>query len=391
MMIFTDRIRAAPPWAPRVLTIVLTVLAVAAVVGNAILGVPPNHPLPLDYSYFGAPGAALLQGHWGMVYDDKTVQAGPFELIVWGVVHLLGVQTPAQWVVVHLVLTLLIAIAFAAVMRWQLRRIDRRWAGALTAGATVLAAGTATFAAATTSAHPAQAIVPILWMVVAMLARDGRPLAAALVLGSTTGWETWGMLGLPILLLAPRIDLPTIWRSMVGVLLPIAVLFGPFLLIGDFQMFSYVWPVRTDTLIHLLFPDTHFLPWPLRLAQAVLVLAGASLVAWLIRRAPDAVWLVPFAAVALRLLADPLLIFYYAEAPLLLLCAGMAVSLARRSWWVFLLGLVAVNLLLDLPLGLTSYALVIAATAGMVALTIRRQRRHPEPAVPSTPLPVRVE
>jgi hypothetical protein len=159
--------------------------------------------------------------------------------------------------------------------------------------------------------------------------------------------------------------------GVAGLGLALAVMFGPFVLTGEFRMFGNRWIVVPESLIAILWPDAvHSLfPWPARLAQAACAGVVSLTVAWVLRREWHGVWLVPLVATAVRLVVDPVLYAYYWTPVLLLSLAGLATTAHLRSrlglttcllcawqpwpaahtWW----GTLAVTL----PLALTAAAL----------------------------------
>ena len=156
-------------------------------------------------------------------------------------------------------------------------------------------------------------------------------LAAGALLGVSAGFEVWGMLGAPLLLLAPSLR-----RSFVGAVVQAAVFaaqLAPFALAGDFRMFQYDWHVTTGTMLSLLVePGTEF-GWPLRLLQASLALTCGAGIAFALRRSIHVVWLAPLAVVVVRLLLDPQAFgWYWLAAEALALCgAGLLLTeLPRR-------------------------------------------------------------
>jgi hypothetical protein len=92
-------------------------------------------------------------------------------------------------------------------------------------------------------------------------------------------------------------------------------------------MGAFHWTIaRASPLAPVLSPGTRF-GWPLRLAQGAVSVAAGLVAARLARRSVHAVWLVPFAIVAARLLLDPLgHDYYYAglEGPALCAAALLA-------------------------------------------------------------------
>ena len=157
--------------------------------------------------------------------------------------------------------------------------------------------------------HPAEAIVPLLWVLAAIWAREDRVVLAGAVLGLSAGLELWGVLGVPVLLLAPRRR-----RALAGGLVEAAVVVGmiaPFALAGSVHMFQYDWRVSSGTLLSLFVaPGAHF-GWPLRLLQSALAVTAGGSVALALRRSVHAAWLTPLAVALVRLLLDPLSFGWY--------------------------------------------------------------------------------
>src|SRR5207247_4610502 len=118
--------------------------------------------------------------------------------------------------------------------------------------------------------HPAEAIVPLLWVLAAIWVREGRVGLAGALLGLSAGLELWGVLGVPVLLLAPRRR-----RALVGALVEAAVVLGmlaPFALAGSVRMFQYDWRVASGTLLSLFVAPGADFGWPLRLLPSALAL-----------------------------------------------------------------------------------------------------------------------
>jgi hypothetical protein len=362
-----------PPRVRLLTTVALAVVAGAAIVVPSILTALDGLFPPVDYDTFGPPGAAILTGRWHEVFGDPVLQAGPFELIVFGIPYLLGVEGTLGWAVFSVTLGLLMTAAIALVAYRLVRPASPDLAAPIAAGAAAIATLSATVFATILAGHPAQVVIPLLWVIAALLARRGWSVAAGAVLASTLGWELWGALGAPVLLLAARLTWKTVALTAAGALAAVAVIFGPFLLAGPVTMFGFAWPVSTSSLIHLLWPEVTAFGWPLRLAQAALAVGAGTAVALVLRRRRDAVWLVPLAVCASRLLTDPILVGYYFRAPALLCIIGLALAVALRSPVRIIAALVLLNLALDLTaLGWPAPALLLAATVVTVVLVARR-------------------
>jgi hypothetical protein len=271
-------------------------LTAAVTVG---LVVPPGDTG--DLAFFMHSAERLFSGGWAQTYADPTLQIGPLQLVVLGaldiIADLVGISS-----------TRLIGALFGAVvvaLFWLIARrlLDGRggrWA--LTAAVLAPVALSYTFDAYR-DGHPAQALVPLLWVLAGFELRAGRAWPAGLLIGVSAGFEVWGILGVAIVVLAPRVWDAT--RAFATATLVLVALLVPFALVGDFGMFEYRWVINGDTLLSLFVePGTAF-TWPLRLLQgAAAVLAGAA-VAWSLRRSAAALWAGPLALVAVRLALDP--------------------------------------------------------------------------------------
>jgi hypothetical protein len=325
--LWTRLARLDPRWKP-ILTTVFAVVGVAAVTISAIRYV---YQAPGDYPTFAPPGVAILTGHWVGVFSNPAIQAGPFELIFWGIPALLGLHDVTGWVAFCIATMVVALMAIAAIAARVLRRDAPNWWAPLASGAAALVALSGLLTTGMNAAHPAEFVIPLLWVVAALLARGGRPLAAGLVLGLSCGWELWGVLGAPVLLLAPRIDVRTVIRTGLGVLAGAVLPYLPFVLLGPFRMFDFHWPIFRTSLLTVLFPGMTSFSWPIRLVQGVLSLGAGVAVAALLRRRMDAVWLAPLAACIVRFCFDPIQEPYYPLPAVILTTIGLMLGLARRN------------------------------------------------------------
>jgi hypothetical protein len=287
-------------WAP--------VLAAAAGVAYLDRGTDPG-----DLVYFVHRGEQLLSGGWANTFADPMLQSGPLQLVVFGALRNLAV------------LAFLIELSVVGLLLYLLRRLGATDWMRLAIGLVAVATGLTHLAFA--DGHPAEAIVPLLWVLAGLSAREDRVLAAGALIGLSAGFELWGVLGAPVLLLAPRLR-----RAVAGGLVEAAVVLAqlaPFALVGNFRMFEHEWRVTSGTFLDLLLqPGTHF-GWPLRLLQAALALGAGTAVAVVLRRSLHAVWLAPLAVVIVRIVLDPLSFgWYWLEAEALVL-AGAALLLTE--------------------------------------------------------------
>jgi len=353
----------------------LVLMTAAGVVLTSVVAFSPDGGGgPFDYGLFGPAGRAILTGRLGEVFSDPVVQAGPLELMFWGVPALLGVSGFVPWTIFSIVACSLFAIATALAVHRLVRHVAPQLAAPIAAGVAAVGAFASCFATPLLDGHPADAVMPALWIAAALLARADRPAAAAAVLASGTGWEVWALLGVPVLLLVPRIRAGTVLRAAGGGAAVIAALFGPFLLAGPVRMFGFGWPIRDDSLVHLLFPDADEFTWPMRLTQAVLAVGAGVAVALLLRRRLEAVLLVPLAVTAVRLLTDPVLADYYFDTAALLGAAALGLAVARRDLLRLLVGLLLLNAAIDLrTVGWPGAAVLVVVVAG--AVVVERTRR----------------
>lgn len=358
------------------LTVGLVVLTAVGLVVNATVATPRTGFVPIDYDTFAQPGLDILRGHWGSVFTNSIVQAGPIELVFWGIPAALGVSGLFGWIAFGIVAGSLFAIAFAYLVERLLRPLSPTWSTTLAVGAAAFASISGILTSAISAGHPSEIAVPLMWIGSAVLARRGWPFPAAAVMAATAGWELWGLLGVPVLLLAPRIGLPTIARSALGGMLVLALLFVPFVLLGPFHMFEFQWPIRNGSLAHLLFPDAVSFAWPLRLIQGVLAVGAGAAAVWLMRGRPDAIWLPLLLICVVRLFTDPVLAPYYGVPPILMLLIGATMSIAQRAALPFVACLVMLNLFVDLPQTVITVGILLVLTLGIAVVVILRGRRR---------------
>lgn len=263
-----------------------------------------------DLIFFVHKGEQLLSPDWAHTYADPMLQAGPLLLLIVGAV---GNFTALAFVV---------GIGVAALLLAVLGRLGVDERVRLAAGLVAVAAGLTH--GAFVDGHPAQAVTPLLWVLAALWARENYVVAAGALIGVSAGLELWGVLGVPVLLLAPRLRRAVHGAVVTGAV--VASMLAPFVLFGTFKMFDYEWHVATGTLLSLvLTPGTDF-GWELRLLQAALAVGGGAAVALTFRRSVHAVWCAPLVVVLARLLVDPLSFGWYWLAALALALVGAALA-----------------------------------------------------------------
>jgi hypothetical protein len=266
------------------------VLTCAAVVAFFDRGTDPG-----DLVYFVHRGEHLFSSGWASTFADPMLQSGPLQLAVFGAVRNLTA------------LAFLIELTVAGLLVYVAGRVGANDRMRLVVG--LLAVGAGLTHIAFVDGHPAEAIVPLLWVLAGIWAREERTLRAGLLVGLSAGLEVWGVLGFPVLLLAPRFR-----RALPGAAVQAAVVVGmlaPFAVAGPFRMFQYDWRVASGTVLSLVVaPGAHF-GWPLRLLQAALALSAGASVAIVLRRSVHACWLAPLAVALVRLVLDPLAFGWY--------------------------------------------------------------------------------
>jgi hypothetical protein len=250
-----------------------------------------------DSWLFVRAGRTMLSADWGHAFASSGIQAGPLQLLLFGTVG----RSPAA-------LAAVLAAATALLVTCAVRALGvERPALLALAGCLAVATGLTTHVF--DAGHPADALLPLVWIVAAAEARRGRVVRAAAIVGLCAGVETWGVLGIAVLACAP--SLRGALRAAPVTVGVAAALFLPFVLAGHFAMGSYQWMVMSRSLLgHVVAPGTSF-GWPLRLAQGGLAVAAGVGVACAKRRSPHALWLVPFAIVLVRIALDPLQSGYY--------------------------------------------------------------------------------
>jgi hypothetical protein len=346
-----------------------------------IMGLTPG-----EYTLFGPAGFNLLTGHWNRVFINPKVQAGPLELFPYGVARVLGLHTQVQWFVFYLVLLYVMTFVLSLVLFLPLGRVSGRlgrYLPFLVLGIALLGAFLPTVIV---RGHPAESMIPILWVVAACLSRERRFAAAGVVIALSAGFEVWGVLGVPVLFLATS---PRILRAAIGAIITAAVIYLPFVLTGTFRMFEYHWSVSLGTLYRLVLPHLSTFPWTFRLAQAVLALAAGWGVALATRKTVYAIWLVPMAIISVRFVFDPLLDFYYWMAPATVALCALGATLYLRKW---IPAVIAAGLIASLwipPTRSVTAAIAMTVLVGLCVLALRiveRRRRMRPIAVTSSGL-----
>jgi len=282
---------------------------------------------PADLMTFGELGRAVLSGHLAAAYATDYNQGGPLQILA-------AAPVPEHVLRSMLLLRITVAIwgATLALVAMWLIRVMRRSLDLASSTELELAAGAvaALWLAGGDlfSGHLAELTIPLSWVVAAIAARRGNPVVAGLLLGTSAGWEPWGLLGTPVAVLAPRLRGVTL--AVLTCLAATALLYLPFVLAGSFALLHHRWPINDGTVDHALWPHATTFGWGLRLLQAGMCAAVGSGIALSVRRNACAVWLVPLVIILVRLIFDPTDFAYYWVGAQVALVAGIAVIRVHR-------------------------------------------------------------
>jgi hypothetical protein len=257
---------------------------------------------PADLPYFLDASRTLFSAAWANTFADPSLQVGPLLLFLLGIGDWLGGLSFLAYGI-EIGLAALLVFVVGRVLEGRAHKAAAQTVVGL--GAVVLGLT----ADAYSYGHPAQVVVPLLWLLAALDARSGRTLRAGVLLGLSGGLEVWGVLGAPVLLLVPPRR-----KALGGVAVQAAVtaaLYFPFLLAGDFRMFEHTWKVEGWAPVRIFLAPGSDFPWSLRVVQGAVALLAGVTIALTLRGAFRAVWAIPLAVVTARLVFDPTLYSWY--------------------------------------------------------------------------------
>jgi hypothetical protein len=265
-----------------------------------------------DADSFAHAASIMLSSHWQHTYSDPWLQAGPFEMVVCLLGRTLGGSLRGEAVALNV-------IGAAALLAVGTVVARRSWKPLATlAGGAV---GLGIISDMWEWGHPSELLIALTWLLAARAARRDRMLVAGLLVGLSAGFETWGLLGAPVLFLLPQLR-RTITAGGVA-LLAAAAVYAPFALAGDFHMFDLHWAI-VGGVPGSLFGEGRTFSWSMRLAEAVIVVSFGSGLAMRLRGLGASTWLVPALTSICRLLLDPVRYGYYWDTSLVLLLIGLA-------------------------------------------------------------------
>ena len=272
-----------------------------------------------DLALFAGAGKTMLSGAWAHTFHDPIVQAAPLELLAARLLTLVSWSPASLAAATEVILCGALIATFRTI-------VGRRALPLILFIVVAIALGPIPDAYST--GHFAEPVAGILWLLAARHARAGRVGRAGLLIGLSSGFELWGVLGVAVLALAPNLR-----RSVRGAVIAAEVttiMLAPFVVGGDFHMFAWKWYVAGGP-IHLLVGVGYPFGWPLRLLQGVATVGLAGGLALLIRRSPVSIFVIPAATVFVRLLFDPLGLYYYWDPAIEIALLGAAAALVQRG------------------------------------------------------------
>ena len=296
----------------------LLVLAAAGVSGVIL-----NSATFSDADSFAQAASVMLSSHWQHTYSDPWLQAGPFELLVCLLGRTLGGSLRGEAVALNMIGAMALLGVATVVVRGRWKPLAIVAGGAL---------GIGIISDMWEWGHPSELFIALMWLLAARAARRDQLLVAGLLVGLSGGFETWGLLGAPVLFLLPQLR-RTVAAGVVALLATGAV-YAPFALGSDFHMFDLHWAI-VGGVPGYFFGNGETFSWSMRLAEALIVVSFGSGLAWRLRRFGSSTWLVPALTSMCRLALDPVRYGYYWDTALVLLLIGAApllVSPRALAW-----------------------------------------------------------
>ncbi|HET7483257.1 MAG TPA: glycosyltransferase 87 family protein, partial [Actinomycetota bacterium] len=158
-----------------------------------------------DFAQFTQAGADLVSGQWSRVFSDPWIQVGPLTLVLSGILGLLHRLTSLR---LSLLFSVVVYVAIAVGLMLVVRLLYRD-RGETPEPLVTLAVGVGTIAGGmgfftVVSGHPSETIIPVLWILAARDALRERGARSGLWLAIAACLKLWGVLGLPLVLLARR-------------------------------------------------------------------------------------------------------------------------------------------------------------------------------------------
>jgi Glycosyltransferase family 87 len=264
-----------------------------------------------DPALFSAAALRLVSSRWADTFADGRIQIGPLAVAFHSPIALFSRVTGLAPVFALSVLSAVIfTLGALFVFRRLLADVDRSSPQLeMFVGLVVIIGGLSW--AASTSGHPEEGFIALLWLLAARSSLQGRSVTGGALIGVATALKLSGALGIALLLLDPS------WRRRLGGGALAAVIavaaYAPFIALGDFQMFSFDWAIRPQSpLGFFIEPESPF-TWRLRLVQTAVVLGVSAVLIRAHRKISPSLsaWAIPAGIIASRMLTDPLDYHYY--------------------------------------------------------------------------------
>lgn len=258
----------------------------------------------LDTRYFLHVSERFFSSDWRHVYADPQLQVGPLHLVIYGVLAVLSELLGAQ---VETVLSVAIQTGYCAglvlVARVLLGRSKPGWLDAsLVLAAVALAMSWRAFA----TGHFMEGAIPLLWMMAAADLKKAAFLRSGIWLILASSLKMWGVLGAAMFLLVPN---PR--KALLGSVIlasGLAIVYGPFVLFGRFEMLSFSWRVLDPgPLTSWYFQPGDTVGWLARGLQALCVVSvGLGCAYWWRKNdSPHVAWSIVLIMTVLKVCVDP--------------------------------------------------------------------------------------
>jgi hypothetical protein len=358
------------PWLIRFrVPIVVAVYLLVASIGQAVSG--PGG----DAGVFAGAGNTLLSANWAHTFASPVLQSGPVFVLLEGIGLRLSSAVGLQyWFGGGLVTALVSAVLMVAACRavFGVYKLSNRTTAAREFAMCMVFAVTGGLWVVAMYAHPDDLLVTLLLLIAASHAAGGRHGRAGAIFGLAVGVKLWAVIAIAVLLV--RASRRTAARAGLTAMAAAALCYGPFVAAGRFEMFHGSWQIEHDAPLNLLFHEGSDFSWQLRLFQAALATSVGLLVLARTRGRNCAVWLVPAAAIAARLLVDPRNIPYYYVPVLVCLLLGQWASgrqttfgstLVSGSWMLIAVCIFATTS------GVVASLWVVVFCVGVISMAIR--------------------
>lgn len=328
-----------------------------------------------DAFLFAGAGRTLLSSHWADTFAYSALQSGPIFVLIEGVGGRFGDALGLPfWAGGGLVSALACAVLMITACRsvFGAYLLDRRTTAAREFGACIVFGLTGGLWVVAMYAHPDDLLVTLLLLTAAGRAATGRHGQAGVIFGLAVGVKVWALVAVAVLLIHAS-KRASVYACTMAALI-VAVCYGPFIVFGHFEMFHGSWQIEHDAPLNLLFHDGTGFTWQLRFFQAAFALIVGLAVLVRTRGQSSAVWLVPAAVIAARLLVDPRNIAYYYPPVLVCILLGLWASSRLSTFGNSLVTgalMVVATFSFAITSGVVASVWVTLFCCGVIALAVR--------------------